>query len=307
MKIFLTGSRGMVGSNIIEHADAKNHIFFSPSRSEVDLSNKEQTRSYISDIKPDLIIHAAGTVGGIQDNISRPVSFLVDNMQIGLNIVTAAYESGVETFLNIGSSCMYPRNIMTPLTEDLILKGELEPTNEGYALAKITCAKLCEYINRENSALNYKTIIPCNLYGRHDKFDPIRSHMIPAIIAKVHDAVKNNLDTVEIWGTGKARREFMYAGDLADFIFYSLDKLDKLPQNLNVGLGYDYEVNYFYEKIAEIIGFTGGFSHDLSKPSGMTRKLVDVSKLEDFGWKAGASLEDGIRKTYKYYIEEVIK
>lgn len=304
MKILLTGANGMVGKNILAIAPKYHHEFLSPSSTTLNLLDAAAVRQYIEKHQPDMIIHAAGIVGGIQANIGQPVKFLVENMQMGLNILTAANDAGVTRFLNLSSSCMYPRDAINPLCEDLILKGELEPTNEGYALAKVTSTRLCEYICQENSERLYKTIIPCNLYGRFDKFDPNHSHMIPAVIRKIDEAKKTQLAEIDIWGDGKARREFMYAEDLAEFIFYALDDFSAMPQNLNVGLGTDYTINEYYQAIAEVVGYTGEFKHDLSKPVGMRQKLIDDSRLKEFGWSYKTSLESGIRKTYDFYLNE---
>ena len=184
---------------------------------------------FIQQVKPDLVIHAAGKVGGIQANISEPSSFLLENIQIGCNIVNACRKYGVRRLLNLGSSCMYPKGHDNSLGEELLLSGALEPTNEGYALAKIAVAKLCKYISHENAEYQYKTLLPCNLYGRHDKFEPKHSHLVPSIIRKVHAAKVNGDNTVEIWGDGTARREFMYAGDLADAIMTTIDRFDTAP------------------------------------------------------------------------------
>jgi GDP-L-fucose synthase len=201
---------------------------------------------------------------------------------------------------------MYPREAQNPLQEELILKGELEPTNEGYAIAKVVATRLCEYIVKENPALQYKTVIPCNLYGKYDKFSPEHSHMVPAVIKKIYEAKQNNATEIDIWGDGLARREFMYTADLADFVFYALDHFDKMPQNINVGLGFDYTINEYYEAIAAAVGFTGKFVHDLSKPIGMKQKLIDDSKLKQFGWQHKTSLKEGIKKTLDYFKTEVL-
>ena len=304
MKILLTGANGMVGRNILDVAKQHSHYFLLPSSQELNLLDANSVKQYIEKHMPDMIIHAAGIVGGIQANMAQPVKFLVENMQMGLNILTAANEAGVTHFLNLSSSCMYPRDALNPLGEELILKGELEPTNEGYALAKVTSTRLCEYIRQENPARLYKTIIPCNLYGRFDKFDPNHSHMIPAVIRKIDEAKKNNLVELDIWGDGEARREFMYAEDLADFVFYAITNFDKMPQNLNVGLGTDYTINEYYEAVAKVVGYTGSFKHDLSKPVGMKQKLIDDQKLKAFGWSYKTSLELGIQKTYNFYLSE---
>jgi len=306
MKILLTGSNGMVGKNILTIKKLYKHEFLSPSSRELNLLNNESVRQYLSKHQPEMIIHAAGIVGGIQANIANPVKFLVENMQMGLNILTAAKEAGVSQFLNLSSSCMYPRDAINPLSEDLILKGELEPTNEGYALAKVTSTRLCEYISKEDPQYIYKTIIPCNLYGQYDKFDPNHSHMIPAVIRKLDDAVKSGLAEIDIWGDGEARREFMYAEDLADFIFYAIDNFSEMPQNLNVGIGTDYTINEYYQTIAKVVGFTGKFKHDLSKPVGMKQKLIDDTKLANYGWTYKTSLERGITKTFQYYLSEQV-
>ena len=307
MKIHLIGSRGMVGRNIIELSSAHNHVILSPTSAELNLLDAESVQNYISANKPDMIIHAAGIVGGIQANMAQPVKFLVDNMQMGLNILMSAKVCSVKKFMNLSSSCMYPRDAENPLSEDLILKGELEPTNEGYAIAKVTSTKLCEYINREDESYLYKTIIPCNLYGQYDKFDPEYSHMIPAVIRKINNAKDQNLKSIDIWGDGLARREFMYAADFADFVYYAIDHFESMPQNINVGLGHDYTINEYYQKIANAVDYQGGFTHDLSRPTGMQQKLVDDTKLKAFGWQPQTTLEQGIQKTYDYFLNEVEK
>lgn len=296
----------MVGRNIVESEKAKNYILLTPSSSELNLLDRLSVDNYIRANAPDIVIHCAGLVGGIQANMAHPVAFLVDNTQMGLNIIMTAYESGIKNFINMSSSCMYPRDAQNPLGEELILKGELEPTNEGYAIAKVASTRLCEYIHREKSEYHYKTIIPCNLYGRYDKFDPKHSHMLPAVIKKIHDAKVNNQTTLDIWGDGEARREFMYAADLADFIYYALENFESMPQNINAGLGTDYTINEYYTAIAEVIGYKGNFIHDLTKPVGMKQKLIDDTKLQKFGWRYKTSLKDGIQKTYDYYLEEVL-
>ena len=305
MKILITGSRGMVGSNIIEHVAANNHEILSPTSAKLNLLDIESVKNYINTKKPDMVIHAAGIVGGIQANIAEPVRFLVDNMYMGFNILTASKECRIKRFMNLSSSCMYPRDAKNPLSEELILKGELEPTNEGYAIAKVASTRLCEYINREDESYLYKTVIPCNLYGKYDKFDPEHSHMIPAVIRKINDAKDENKESVNIWGDGLARREFMYAADFADFVYYAIDHFESMPQNINVGLGHDYTINEYYQKIARAIDYQGEFTHDLSRPTGMQQKLVDDTKLKAFGWQPQTTLEQGIQKTYDYFSNEI--
>ncbi|MEN9327169.1 MAG: GDP-L-fucose synthase family protein [Flavobacterium sp.] len=306
MRILITGGNGMVGKNILEHHKTSNYEIFAPSSSELNLRDYNSVNNYIAKNKPEIIIHTAGLVGGIQANISRPVDFLVFNLDMGRNIIMASKENGVKYFLNMASSCMYPREGQNPLKEDLILKGELEPTNEGYAIAKVVATRLCEYIVKENPSLQYKTVIPCNLYGKHDKFSPENSHMIPAVIKKIYEAKQNNAKEIDIWGDGLARREFMYTGDLADFVFYALENFEKMPQNINVGLGFDYTIIEYYQAIADVIGFKGKFIYDLTKPIGMRQKLIDDSKLKQFGWKHQTTLLQGIKKTLDYFKSEVI-
>ncbi len=300
-KILLTGGTGMVGRNILEHPEATDHDVLHPTSSELNLLDRREVKAYLSAHKPDLIIHAAGLVGGIQANMANPVGFLMDNLDMGRNLIGEALAAKVPRLLNIASSCMYPRGAKNPLEESMVLKGELEPTNEGYALAKIVATRLCQYISDKNPELAYKTLIPCNLYGRFDKFDPRNSHMLPAVIRKIDLAVRQGIDEVDIWGDGLSRREFMYSGDLADFVFYAIERFEELPQDLNVGLGHDYTINEYYHTIADILGYRGTFKHDLTKPVGMKRKLIDNTKLNALGWEPKTSLEEGIRRTFEYY------
>jgi len=302
--LLLTGAGGMVGKNILEHPGIADWHVLAPRRAELDLADDTATLAYVQQHQPDMIVHAAGRVGGIQANMAHPVDFLVANIDVGRNIIMAARATGVRRFLNLASSCMYPRAASNPLTEDMILKGELEPTNEGYAIAKIVATRLCEYVCREQPELAYKTLIPCNLYGRHDKFAPEHSHLIPAIIHKIHQAKLAGQDKVEIWGDGLARREFMYAGDLADAVMHAITHFDALPSLMNVGLGHDYTINEYYEAVADVLNYRGQFTHDLSKPVGMARKLVSIERQQAWGWKPATSLRDGIVQTCQYYLEE---
>lgn len=291
----------MVGKNILEHPAAAKHEFHAPDIPELDLFDFPAVKSAIEKIRPEMIIHAAGRVGGIQANMAQPVAFLLENLDMGRNLIWAAKNCGVKKLINLGSSCMYPRNAPNPLTEEMILQGELEPTNEGYALAKVVVSRLCSYIARESPDFRYKTLVPCNLYGRWDKFAPEHSHLIPAVIQKLHMARLNGDKTVEIWGDGKARREFMYAGDIADCIHRAITEFDSMPGLMNVGLGADYSVEDYYRIVAEAVGYKGAFTRNPAKPAGMSRKLVDVSRMKAWGWRPSTSLKDGIAAAYGFY------
>lgn len=306
MKLLITGGNGMVGRNIQEALAALPTVqVLAPARAELDLASHSSVLDYLKQHQPDFIIHAAGRVGGIQANMAHPVEFLVENLDIGRNVIMAAREAGVKNLLNMASSCMYPAQAESPLAENLILTGALEPTNEGYAIAKIVSTRLCEYISRSDAGFMYKTMVPCNLYGRHDKFDPKHSHLIPAIIHKVHMAKVNGLNAVDIWGDGTARREFMYAGDVADAVVYALEHFDSMPAVMNLGLGADHTVNEYYEVTARVLGWQGNFEHDLSKPVGMKRKMVDVTAQTEWGWAPKHTLQQGLEKTYNFYLETV--
>jgi len=304
MNIFVTGGNGMVARNICKMAEVNGHNVEAPTREQLDLLNLDAVRQHLVKSSPDIVIHAAGLVGGIQANIASPFDFCYQNLQIGLNIIKASFDANINSLINLGSSCMYPRLAKNPLKESEILMGELESTNEGYAVAKIAVARMAQYIS-EQHGLRYKTIIPCNLYGMWDKFDPEKSHMIPAVIRKIHEASVNNNDIVEIWGDGQARREFLFVEDLVDFIFFVLEHFDDVPDTINVGLGYDYSVNEYYETIKGVIGFQGSFQHDLDKPTGMKQKLVDVSKQQALGWRPKTDLKTGIERTYQFFLNEI--
>ena len=303
MKVFLTGGRGMVGRNILAHPLAAEFEIHAPARSELDLRRKSDVVDYVAALAPDLIIHAAGKVGGIQANVNDPYGFLVENLEIGSNLVSAAVQTGVPKIINLSSSCIYPRGVDGLLTEDMILKGELEPTNEGYALAKVATLRLCQFASAPGTGRRYKTIIPCNLYGPWDNFDLQSAHLIPAIIHKVHRAKVDGLPTVEIWSDGQARREFMYVGDLAEAVHRMALGFDSAPPLMNIGLGVDHTVLDYYRAVADVIGWQGEFTFDLSKPAGMRRKVVDVSRQSTWGWQASTPLADGMRSAYQFFLE----
>ena len=305
MKIYITSKNGLVGKNLIVHNKASNYEIIATSHNELDLTDYIAVENYLVINKPDLIIHCAGLVGGIQANIKAPYDFFTENATMGINIIRAAKKIGIRKFLNLSSSCAYPRNYPSPLKEEFVLQGELEPTNEGYALAKLAILRMCEYLSTQsNGNYQYKTLIPCNLYGKYDKFSPKNSHMIPAVIRKIHEAKVANRDSVDLWGDGLSRREFMYAEDFADAVYFAIDNFDRIPPKVNIGLGYDYSVEEYYKAIAEVIGWQGSFVKDPTKPSGMKQKLVDNTLIKSLGWEAKHSLKDGIAKTYHYFLEE---
>ena len=293
----------MVGQNILAHKSAKDWAILAPTSVELDLTDQKAVCSYIKEHKPDMVVHAAGRVGGIQANIANPVGFLDSNNVIGRNVIMGAWTEGVRNLINLGSTCMYPAAAPNPLSEDMILTGPLEATNEGYALAKIMAMRLCNYINQEDPKARFKTLIPCNLFGPYDKFDPQYSHLLPAIIHKVHEAKIEGAPNVEIWGNGKARREFMYAPDLADAVMRAATDIEIYPELINIGYGRDFTIKEYYLQVADVIDWDGEFIHDLRRPVGMNQKLCDTSRATEWGWSAPTSLRVGIEETYKFYLE----
>ena len=304
-KILLTGGSGLVGKNIREHVRAGKWKILAPTRKDLDLTDLSSVSQWVTKHQPDIIIHAAGLVGGIKANIQDPLSFLDVNASIGRNIIMVARDCNVSKFINLASSCMYPKSSQSPLTEEKLMEGKLEPTNEGYALAKLFTTKLCQYISEANSNMHYKTLIPCNIYGKHDNFDLETGHLLPSVIQKIHTAKVNNLNTVSVWGDGTARREFLYAGDLADAILLAVEDLHKIPNIMNIGFGLDYSVNEYYETVAEVLRWGGTLEGDLSMPVGMTQKLNAIDRQKKWGWTAQTSLKVGIKKTYQYFLENL--
>lgn len=298
MKILLTGATGMVGRNILgsntEHEIVTFDNPFTGGRGE--LLNFSDISHFFRENEVDCVIHAAGRVGGILDNMNNNSTFLFENTIMGLNLAKCAHDAGVKKFVNLGSSCMYPAGTPSPIPESALYTGLVESTNHGYATAKCTMAKYCE-------TLGYPTIIPCNLYGKYDKFGEVEAHMLPAAIRKVHEA-KESGAPVEIWGDGTARREFLYAEDLADFILQYIEL--EQPETMNVGLGHDFSITQLYQAVANVLGYEGEFVYDKSKPTGVKEKRVDISKQMLQGWKPKHSLEEGIEKTYRYYLDEVL-
>ena len=303
--LLLTGGSGLVGRNIQNHIASDRWNIIAPSSNDLNLMDYTSVKSFFNECKPDIVLHCAGRVGGISANIMEPVAFLDSNIVIGRNVIMGAREAKIKKLINLASTCIYPREAENPLKEEYILEGKLEPTNEGYAIAKIVALRLCQYIRKEDPSYNYKTLIPCNLYGKFDKFDPKNSHLLPAIIHKVHRAKITGKQSVEIWGDGSARREFMYIEDLANAIYFALESISDIPDLMNLGVGTDYTIKEYYESVAKVIGWQGEFVFDYSKPTGMAQKLSDISLQSKWGWQPKTTLKEGIRSTYKYYLENV--
>jgi len=303
MKVLITGASGMVGRNLLNHFSAREFEILAPSSKELELRDAAAVHNWLERERPEAIVHLAAVVGGIQANIDEPTRFLSANIDMAMALFNSARRLGIKRILNVASSCMYPRDMVDPLTPDLILTAPLEPTNEGYALSKIIGERLLAYMVREDQNLIYRTIMPCNLYGEYDHFDLRKSHLVPAAVMKMVDAQLTSAPAVTVWGDGTARREFMFSADLADFIWWALPKLDHLPLLLNVGTGIDYTVREYYETIGALIGYRGKLIFDLNKPAGMKRKLLDVSVVNALGWKALTSLETGLLKTIEHHAQ----
>jgi len=303
IRVLVTGASGMVGRNLLAHPGIASFQVLAPGREDLQLGDGDAVRSFMAENRPDVVVHLAGRVGGIQANSQDLFGFLHENLTIGTNVVLAAREARVSCLINVASSCMYPKDVSGQLTEDAILSGPLEPTNEGYALAKIVVMRLCQYVSEQSGgSLAYKTLIPCNLFGPWDTFSPDRSHLVPAAIRKIHDALVAGSSEVEIWGDGEARREFLFAPDFADCLVRAIERFGTLPTVANVGLGFDFTVNEYYQAIARVVGYSGAFRHDLTRLVGMRRKVLDPSRIHTWGWQATTTLEDGIRKTYQHYL-----
>lgn len=300
-RLFVTGGGGLVGRNLLAHPGMADWQVLAPARADLDLEDAAALRGWLSRHRPDAVVHAAGLVGGIAANMAAPARYLAVNARIGLNLIEACRAAGIQVLINLSSSCVYPAALSRDLREEQILTGALEPTNEGYALAKIMAMRLIEYALRETPELGWRTLVPCNLYGPHDRFDPARAHLLPAIIHKLHRARAESAASVEIWGDGTARREFMYAPDLADAILRALADPHALPPVMNIGIGQDHAINDYYRIAAEVIGWHGRFTHDLSRPVGMAQKLLSVTRQRDWGWAPATGLRDGIAATSAWY------
>jgi len=303
-KIYIAGHRGMVGSAIKRELESAgyNNIIGRTSR-ELDLRDQNAVNNLIKTEKPDVIIDAAARVGGILANSEFPYQFLMENMQIQNNLIHPAIQNDTEKFIFLGSSCIYPKFAPQPIKEDYLLTDSLEPTNEWYAIAKISGVKLCEAV-RKQYGKDFVSLMPTNLYGPFDNFDLRTSHVLPAMIRKFHEAKQSGHADVVLWGSGKPMREFLYVEDLAKAVIFAVE--NKLPDNLyNVGTGTDLTIKELAETIQEIVGHQGKIVWDDTKPDGTPRKLLDVSKMNKLGWKAETELHQGIEKTYKWFLDNM--
>ena len=308
-RIYLAGHNGMVGSAIMRELKSKgyNSVIYR-SLSELDLRRQKKVEEFFDNEKPEIILVAAARVGGIVANNTYRAEFLYDNIMIEANLIHAAHQIGVEKLLFLGSSCIYPRNAPQPLKEEYLLTDILEPTNEPYAIAKITGIKLCENYYRQYGD-NFFSVMPTNLFGPHDNFNLQTSHVLPALIRKFHEAKMKNLPTVTVWGSGKVYREFLYVQDMANACIELLSTINAKDiysqgiSHINIGTGKDLTISELAIMVAEIINYSGKIVYDESKPDGVYKKLLDVSRLHDFGWHEELSLRDGIEKTYKWFLE----
>ncbi len=299
-KIFIAGHRGMVGSAIFKKMQQAGYVnFVTRSSAELDLTIQQNVENFFKTEKPEYVILAAARVGGIGANIQYPGEFLYKNLCIQNNVIHSAYANGVKKFLFLGSSCIYPRECPQPMKEEYLLSGKLEPTNEGYAIAKIAGLKMIEYYHRQYG-FNGVSVMPCNLYGTNDNFDPAHSHVLSALVKKFVDAVEKKSASVEVWGSGNARREFMHVDDCADAIVFLFENYSS-PDFINVGVGEDVSIKELAELIAEQSGFTGEIVFDKTKPDGMPRKCLDVSRLKNLGFTPHISLAQGINQTIEEY------
>ncbi len=297
-KIYIAGHRGMVGSAIFRKLKAKGyHNIISRTSTELDLRNQAKVKTFFETERPEYVFLAAAKVGGILANNTYRAEFIYDNLMIQNNIIHHAYLNGVKKLMFLGSSCIYPKMAPQPLKEDYLLTGLLEPTNEPYAIAKIAGIKMCDAY-RSQYGCNFISVMPTNLYGPNDNYDLKTSHVLPALIRKFHEAKRDGVSEVEMWGTGSPKREFLHVDDLADACFFLMQNYSE-PGLVNIGVGEDISIIDLANLIKDIVGFQGNITHDLSKPDGTPRKLMDVSKLNATGWKAKISLEEGINQVYE--------
>ena len=309
-KIYVAGHRGMVGGAIVRQLEARGETnIVTRTHAELDLTDQSAVRAFMQVEKPDVVVLAAAKVGGIHANNTYPADFIYENLMIECNVIHQAFDAGVTQLLQLGSSCIYPRAVPQPMREDALLTGILEPTNEPYAVAKIAGIKLCESYNRQHG-VDYRSVMPTNLYGPGDNFHPENSHVLPALIRRFHEAKEANLDSVTIWGSGNPRREFLHVDDMAAASLFVLDlpkeiyeaNTEPMLSHINVGCGSDVSILELAQKVAEVTGFEGQIDTDPSKPDGTMRKLMDVSRLDTMGWKASIELDRGIRETYDWFL-----
>ena len=303
-KIYIAGHRGMVGSAVWRALDKKGYTnLLGKTIAELDLRNQQAVADFYKNEQPEIVIDAAAKVGGILVNYDFPYQFLMENMQIQNNLIDNAHKSGIKKFIFLGSSCIYPKFAPQPLKEEYLLTDSLEPTNEWYAIAKITGVKACQAI-RNQYKKDYVSLMPTNLYGPHDNFDLQSSHVLPAMIRKFHEAKINRHSDVTLWGTGTPMREFLFVDDMAESVVYALE--NNLPEYLyNIGTGKDITIKQLAETIQKVIGHEGNILWDKSKPDGTPRKLMDVSKMKEIGWQSSVELEEGIKKTYTWFLDNI--
>ena len=301
-KIYVAGHRGLVGSAIVRNLEERGYTnIICRTHKELDLTRQADVEKFFAEEKPEYVFLAAAKVGGIQANNTRPAEFIYENLMIESNIIHSAYKYGVKKLLFLGSSCIYPKFANQPIKEEYLLTGELEPTNEAYAIAKITGIELCKFYRRQYGR-DFISAMPTNLYGINDNFDLETSHVLPALIRKFHEAKINNQEEVVMWGTGQPLREFMYVDDLADALVHLMvNYSDEI--HVNMGTGKDLSIGELAQIVKEVVGYEGKIVNDLSKPDGTPRKLLDVSRLEATGWKYKTELREGIEKVYKWYLE----
>ena len=302
-RIYVAGHRGLVGSAICRRLDAEGFTHLLTRRSdELDLTRQAEVEAFFQREKPDYVFLSAAKVGGILANNTYPADFIYKNIMIQSNIIHASYANGVRKLLFLGSSCIYPKFAPQPMKEEYLLTGELEPTNEPYAVAKIAGIKMCQAYNSQYKT-NFISVMPTNLYGPGDNFDLENSHVLPALIRKFHEAKTGQSPFVTIWGTGTPKREFLYIDDLADACVFLMNNYDAAGI-VNIGVGDDISINELARLVKRLMGYSGEIVYDSSKPDGTPRKLLDVSRLNSLGWKAKISLEEGIARTYEWYVKE---
>lgn len=303
-KIFVAGHRGLVGSAIKRELEKKGYTnIVTRTHKELDLTDSKAVSEFFEAEKPDYVILSAAKVGGIQGNNTFPVEFFTENMKIQLNVITNAFKQNVKKLLFLGSSCIYPKNAPQPMKEEYLLSSKLEKTNEMYALAKISGLKLCASYNREYNT-DYISVMPCNLYGLNDNYDTKNAHVLPMLVRRFHEAKETGLKEVTVWGTGTPLREFMYAGDLAKAVVYLMENKSakEIGEFINIGTGTEVTILELAQMIKKIVGFEGELVFDKSKPDGTMRKLMDVSRINNLGWKAETSLEEGIKIVYNDFL-----